>query len=95
MIISVTHKDILLGEPLEADCCAVAMAIKRITGKEVMVDKTGSKILFYFPHEYSEDCMGNKSFYNFDNEKIAQFIDDYDNNNDVEPFEFEIPDDVL
>ena len=80
MKIQVTQEDIDAGKQKDIHCCPLALAIKRVTGKEIQVVT-----------DYFDLVNENGLFEIYDLPEIAaNFRRDFDHCLTVEPFEFEL-----
>lgn len=76
LTVEVTEDDIKKGVPGEADACAIVRAVRRATGRRV-VNIDGESV------EIMKD-----DFYMALPKKAKQFVLDFDDGKDVEPFSF-------
>jgi hypothetical protein len=82
MKIIVTEQDILQGVPKSINQCPVALAVRRLIDRRIMID--GAR-LYTYDDRYVELCVDLP-------ENVTNWIADYDNGKDVNPISFEVLD---
>ena len=89
-VVRVTKEDIKNGEIENANCCAVALAVERTFTKHYdNLDQRVSKSGYIsFRDRETNECEFHLEMSNTDTNKIRDFVHNFDEGNDVEPFEF-------
>ena len=89
-IVKVTSEDIKNGEKENANCCAVALAVERTFTKHY--DNLDQRVCdtgyISFRDRETNEYEFHLEISDTDTTKIADFVNQFDNGCDVEPFEF-------
>ena len=90
MKIAVKQKHIDKGETRSARCCPIALAVNERLHKKHYCYVNRFNIIIYDRNEDQRLSMRHDSFYADYMHPVRKFIRDFDNGNEVEPFEFDL-----
>lgn len=86
MIIKVTQEDIDKGMPISASFCPVALACKRVFNKDCSVTRGTGLTVYMGEENYTWKRYKHLPY------SVKSFINNFDHQFGVEPFEFELED---